>query len=266
LGWWIHHKLHRAEEHIDDLDAEIRSFLDGSPYRLTSEFTSNGDGTTTWERKAEIAGQGWIGGTAAFPLGDAVHNMRAALDYIVSYLWACAGCPPMKSKTAFPVFLDRPDFKESGRRQIAGLPARAQAIIQGLQPYKREKISDKLWILHKLDIIDKHRMINLTGYSLLDTAFFNLEGTATVRILSSEVFPGPFEQDTVLAKAVVEIIGDGPGEMDVHHDFPAGVAFDQAGPAPGLLVVETLREILDYIRTEVIPPLEPFGEPLPTRA
>src|SRR5665213_1952615 len=135
LGWWIHHKLSRAEKHIDDLDAEIRSFLDGSPYRLTSQFIPNGDGTATWERKAEISGQGWVGGTVAFPLGDAVHNMRAALDYIVAYLWACAGCPPMKTRTEFPVYLKRSDFKKSGRGKISGLPPRAQAVIQGLQPY-----------------------------------------------------------------------------------------------------------------------------------
>jgi hypothetical protein len=263
LGWWIHYKLHRAEKHIDDLDSEIKSFLDGRPYRLTSDFTSNGDGTTIWERKAEMSTQGWIGGTVAFPLGDAVHNMRASLDYIVSYLWVCAGRSPMKSKAVFPICLKRSVFERSGRDKISGLPAGAQAVIEGLQPYARDKRSDKLWILHKLDIIDKHRMINLSGYSLPYGVFFDPQGVANVRVIRSDVFPGPFQQGTVLARAVVEVTGDRPGEMDMADDFAADLAFDEAGPASGLLVVKTIREILDYIRTEVIPPLEPFGESWP---
>ena len=123
LGWWIYHKLARAEKHIDEVEADIARFLADRPYGLTNDFTPNADGTVTWTRRAKIEPQGWVGGSIAFPIGDAIHNMRAALDYLAMDLWGHNGRSPTTSHVEFPIYIHR----KPARRLRSWLPLRLTA-------------------------------------------------------------------------------------------------------------------------------------------
>ncbi len=105
-----------------------------------------------------------------------------------------------------------------------------------------------------------HHVINLSGFALVDTAWQGLEGIDGVEVIRSQVFAGPFKDGTLLVEALIRLPeGADGGEVEVHQNLPAKVAFDKSEVADGLLVVETLREILKYVRSEVLPLLEPFG-------
>jgi hypothetical protein len=181
--------------------------------------------------------------------------------YVAMDLWQRNGCEPTRSNVEFLIYLHEADFKKGGKRKIATLDAGAQAAIESVQPFNHDGQSDELWVLHRLDITDKHHVINLSGFALVDTAWQGLEGIDGVEVIRSEVFPGPFKDGPLLVEALIRLPeGADGGEVEVHQNLPAKVAFDKSEVADGLLVVETLREILNYVRAEVLPLLEPFGE------
>jgi hypothetical protein len=92
-------------------------------------------------------------------VGDCIHNMRAALDQLAWQLDSEPTAGP--GGTAFPVYAKKP--KNWPTPTVARMPAAAQAIIEGLQPYN-EPTPDRierhpLATLHALDISDKHHVL-----------------------------------------------------------------------------------------------------------
>lgn len=106
-------------------------------------------------------------------VADAVHNLRTTLDHIIyALIRANPSRPPgtPDDKTMFPIR----DTKEGYGHQISklqrlrGLPPEATALVDLLQPYHtREKGDDHtlhpLWVLDKLENVDKHRRLNLVA-------------------------------------------------------------------------------------------------------
>ncbi|WP_019874367.1 hypothetical protein [Sporichthya polymorpha] len=98
----------------------------------------------------------------ALILGDAIHNLRAALDVLV---WAHAdeaGLTTGQAKSiAFPVWTDESAWNQKADRTLKGVPLDVVARIRQCQPFERpaeERSSDPLVILSDLDNRDKHRL------------------------------------------------------------------------------------------------------------
>ena len=73
-------KIERAKKHINDLEADIRAFRGGNPYRVvTDEHPRTGDITYRLSITKDIPIE-W-----SAIIGDFVHNLRSSLD-----LLACA--------------------------------------------------------------------------------------------------------------------------------------------------------------------------------
>jgi hypothetical protein len=92
-------------------------------------------------------------------VGDCVHNMRAALDQLAWQLDSAPTTGP--GGTTFPIYIKEP--KSWPTPSVARMPAAAQPIIEGLQPYN-EPTPDRierhpLATLHALDISDKHHVL-----------------------------------------------------------------------------------------------------------
>jgi hypothetical protein len=107
----------------------------------------------------------------AWPLivGDIIHNLRSALDHIVCQLAILHGNDiSCCDATYFPICICKPDFKKAEKRLQDLISAPAFTLIEELQPYKaadrgKRPIADVLWTVHKLDIIDKHRIMLVVG-------------------------------------------------------------------------------------------------------
>ena len=72
------------------------------------------------------------------------------------------------SGVAFPILVERPRGKKAKRKflsNLAKMPPSARREILRVQPYRDGKNarSHPLWVLHQLDIIDKHRQITAMG-------------------------------------------------------------------------------------------------------
>lgn len=97
--------------------------------------------------------------------GDVIHNLRCALDYVVTAL-AEASPTKVSTKHEFPIFLDPGDYAAKvGSKTEAKTKGPLRKITHGLavveswQPYytKPDPRTDALWGIHRFSNADKHR-------------------------------------------------------------------------------------------------------------
>ncbi|HEX5040054.1 MAG TPA: hypothetical protein VFW95_07975 [Candidatus Limnocylindria bacterium] len=153
-------KVARAEEHLGRLQEEIGRWREKCGDRMARD---NNDERTEfrWYTQWDVDPDGvrW-----ALLLGDGIHNLRSALDHAV---YACSG-PRPPARCEFPIFLDRTKFfrpvsdESGGLYKIRGIKDPViRALIEGAQPWQnpRRPKYHWFWIVHELDIQDKHRLI-----------------------------------------------------------------------------------------------------------
>lgn len=98
-------------------------------------------------------------------LGEAIYNLRCALDYAVFRLvLQSTGVESTNNKGQFPIFKNETGFNSRGVRQnLVGVSAEATALIKTFQPFSTGEGTDSpLWHLRELSNWDKHRALHLT--------------------------------------------------------------------------------------------------------
>jgi hypothetical protein len=88
--------------------------------------------------------------------GDAVHNLRSALDLLAWALYA-RRTKGKGTHIYFPIFETPKKYKSGSERKVEGISEADIEAITLLKPYKGG--NDHLWGLHELDITDKHRLL-----------------------------------------------------------------------------------------------------------
>jgi hypothetical protein len=273
-------KMDRAFEHVSRLDAEVKGWLNGNHHSVRPE----GDPKTgtRWLATAEKPPRYPIG----VLIGDFLHNLRSSLD-LLAYSLASAYTSPLPGDLAetseFPIFGDEDrsgtlgvghgHFHKvrknghpapgSGLSKIRGWHPNAQAIIEGLQPYKRGNAyrSDPLWVLHDLARINRHRLLHTT------VASFSGIGIDLGRSINvGTVFPGTIrslggtvETDTPIAE--FPPIGPVNPSQPMHVEIQPRLDVAFAQETPGVeeeSVVETLYGLYTYVRGDVISALTPY--------
>ncbi len=129
-------------------------------------------------------------------VGDCLHNFRATINNL-AYTIATENNPAgltseERRAVSFPIADQRSDFRDArSKGVIAKLPARAQARIQGMQPYKRGKEAQghPLSVLKKLTDMDKHRTIPVVAWSVTPFAIDPAIPGARLTPLADELVP-----------------------------------------------------------------------------
>lgn len=182
-SWWL--KLLRAHEHLEEIEGELRRYSDSRPYRAVRNRQPDQD---SYHWRFDLVMTDKPDPKLGVMIGDFFHNVRAALDHVVS-----AHVPPARrDSSSFPIRLKDP-WKQNARgeyihsdktrrsfdKAVEGLSCDAIALIKDLQPYGRGPAhpddpkaiyKDVLAVVSKLDNIDKHRQITTT-----------LEGVESIR-------------------------------------------------------------------------------------
>jgi len=272
-------KLGRARKHFEELKVEIGKWLAGDHYTVRSE--READGRTLFLATAEQPPPNPI----SLLIGDCLHNLRSSLD-LLAYALAVSYTVPLPLEIAesseFPIFGDedrhgnpgmgaaafkRVDGKGapvpgSGLFKIRGIDPKAQAIIEGLQPYHRGNAfrAHPLWTLHELDNVNKHRLLHTglawsggIGINTAKSVNFSIEPG----ILNS--YGGVIETDTPIARIPL-----GPADrsramqVDVQPQV-ADIAFAKGSAGmQDISVIKTLSDIHNYVVSDVLLPLAPF--------
>lgn len=144
-------KVKRARQHIEELNAALAEHLERGAGELRVKQEAKHDYRLVFEAEPVPAEVSLI-------LGDAVHNLRTALDHLAWELVAAADRKPGKD-TYFPIRETREKLinaVDKGEMKFAGRDV-CRLIIDTIQPYKGG--NGALWPLHDTDIVDKHRLL-----------------------------------------------------------------------------------------------------------
>jgi hypothetical protein len=249
-------KLSWAQEKLYGLQTEIHTAhtAPNNPYRVLEEMDmDSGEGVLRAVAFEPLPFNRW-----SLLLGDIVHAMRSALDHTAYQLGCLRKNPP--GYTEFPVLTDPALWEErnskgdltqrSGLSKIRNLPRKAHTQIEALQPYKRGKLAhlDPLAAIHELDIIDKHRRLNLVGATLLGSRVQVL-ALENATLSYSEPILGAFKDGAKIGEFAVELQGDNP-RVQVKHDFSFGVTLSESESLPEVVGQDAVRfvtSILPYV-------------------
>ncbi len=152
-------KIERADKHIADVRAALSSFLNANPYKVATKRDSQ-----TRKLIYYIASVEPIPMAIAATAGDCLHCLRDALDHLAQqlYLVGTGDTKGFRNQTSFLITRTAETFNTALANKTAGMREDAIAAIRALEPYPEGKGAD-LWIIHRLNNIDKHRLIITVG-------------------------------------------------------------------------------------------------------
>jgi hypothetical protein len=178
-SWWA--KANRAKEHIDSLRRQVDDYRASAPYSLTPEPT---------EKLARLAYRlrfpKPVPATVSTTVGDALHNLRAALESLAFEVARRSQGGTLTAKqekdSTFPICESPEDFDAFFKGKNGLLyDRRGRAALRSVQPFVNLEEAHRLGIaldrnfeetfrwseLHRLDAlwnIDKHRRLTLMAW------------------------------------------------------------------------------------------------------
>lgn len=241
-------KVERAKKHVLDLESERDAFFETRPYSF-----SNSTNPITGERTYCLKSAEPIPLSLSVIVGDALNNLRCALDHLVHHL-ACVGAGATKAfaHSKFPIGNTVSDYNSQKLTALKELRPDAAKAIDALEPYIGGQGED-LVRLARLNNLDKHRLL-LTAWSCFEghkalpsdrTMLAKFHGGEPSQYVNSFVAPPtrlfPLEAgDTLLVIPKEEV------EEDM--TFLLGIAFAEPEIARGTPVIETLHDMVVRVR------------------
>lgn len=169
--WWL--KVQRAEKHMADIEQAATMYASSHPYSFTRIRLPDSKNEIRARFKITKQPDPMI----AVMLGDFIHNLRCALDYIV------VACAPKKYRkhANFPIlyqdiFAKNKDgqfevkddcLRDNFETATKGLHPSAKSLIISLQPYQALSLGfppdNALGVLNRLENADKHRKLITVG-------------------------------------------------------------------------------------------------------
>ena len=234
-------KIERAQKHFCDLEDARNRFIDSKSYRIERE--SDPQTGNNIYHVFDIQNSPVEIGLIA---GDVIHNLRSALDHLAYQLVLINGEVPTK-QTAFPVFDDTTKYKAGLAGKVKGMAQRAIDAVGATEPYQDGKGAG-LWVLHYLDIADKHHelltpLINVTGASFTIPGFWE-RGYRGVGGVSFPNFGKPLKDGDVIATR--------EAEMDNDMNLSLDLAFTEPEVIEGKSVIETLQRLVDLVDSIIL--------------
>ncbi len=160
-------KIARARDHLNAAERVHSDFIrKNKPY--TIDVVGPNDATDGWCSVFLVGPHKVSEPLIGIIVGDCIHNLRCALNYIIVALVEASG-EQVWRKHQFPIFDNREDYLRLVGTETA---ANADGILKGvtiglkeiwaLQPFHREAniISDALYCIHRFSNADKHRIIS----------------------------------------------------------------------------------------------------------
>lgn len=237
----IRGKTERAKQHLHDLEVARNRFLITDPYRIECE----NDPQTGYNiyRIFDIQTPPVEIGLIT---GDLVHNLRSALDHLAYQLVYANGSTHSK-QTAFPIWDSASEYQAQRARRVTGMSQTAIDAIDATEPYQGGNGAG-LWVLHYLDIADKHHelltpLMNVTGASFTIPGYWERSYTG-VGGVSFPKFGEPLKDGDVVATR--------EAVMDKDLNLTVDVAFTEPEVIEGRPVIKTARRLLELVENLIV--------------
>ncbi len=228
-------KIQRANRHITELDAELRAYTEGGCFSIDMKYKTDLSDCVVMLRPSKP-----IPNSLPLIVGDALHNLRTALDHVVAACFVSQGLDP--DTCHFPFRKKVEEFvPDKGKLKTlletieTALPGARNCILDEIQPYEGGKLG--IYPLNPLDLIDKHNELLLVSHKTLVTGF-KLTFDQSGRIEIKDCWFNPQEPTTLYR---------GPGKPSVECDFKAAldVRLDKSLPLGNKPVLPALRQLAD---------------------
>ncbi|MEZ0236857.1 MAG: hypothetical protein ACAH06_02225 [Methylophilaceae bacterium] len=155
-------KLERAKQHVRELDSLITGFYESNPYELVCN-----DDTQAGKSVFRLRVYKPVPASFSTIIGDVVHNLRSALDFLVCDLIRANGHTP-GGHSGLLIKESSEKLEAGAMPKIKGVSPKAESRIFRMKRYRRW--NSALFTLHRMDIFDKHNCIVPTA-----SATFNVE-------------------------------------------------------------------------------------------
>lgn len=256
-------KLERAYHHINDLATQSDAFLAQKPFVMWERHERKASRKTLYVKQSKAI-------PPVFPLivGDAVHNLRAALDHTLFMM--AKDRSPKPHKIQFPFAKDdapntlRNAIKE-GQVEFAG--KKVVEAIEALRPYPNG--NGGLYGVHFLDIQDKHQVLVLTdGKAMIragepEEALLKDTTDSPMPAGTKLVFAGSPSDDALMIldgfRYATRDLPDSENEAKVQPTFT--IAFSNREVLAHVPVVDALRVAAEETRLAVEKMIKAYFDP-----
>ncbi len=258
-------KLERAERHLADFRSQQKAFLESKPVEFThllNEVTRHVDVTIKSIKPVPIE--------FSLMMGDTIHNLRSALDLLACQIFTMNSKSTDYDYIEFPIGISRASFldkfeKHKRKLQLLGKPA--IDILTKMEPYRGGKYHD-LWVVHRLDIRDKHRLllvvlpsinrwereIKFTPLSLWLRIMVFLNSRRSIFFPNYQIPKVGDQIDRIDASHFPDYA---EGNFQVHYTFSGDLASDEEDIERDKSAVATLENLRDVVQA-VIKQFEPL--------
>ena len=240
----------------------MRSWADAGAYRVASQLDPN-TGQTLFYLDNVAAASPKI--TAL--IAEMIHSLRTALDNLAYQLFLICRTDPADEgeHVFFPIYDDTKPSKSDPFRPVKSFRDEIVDVFRKVNPCKTG--NHLLWVLHRLDIVDKHRRI-LTSTLVHHSVFVRdalrqlLVNTGDSELLPLIELPPPFLTSTRTGKRAqvgdVLFVGQ-PGDEEVNKKlkFTFDISFAEPGIIEGKSIVATIDEMVILVEG-IISSFEPF--------
>jgi len=245
-------KVARARKHIAELTAALEDFWDKDNNSVRFE-----DDPKTKERTFYLNKVTDIPFEILVIIGDALHNLRSALDHLAYQLPLAPG--EIRGRTQFPIVESATKYSSKEiRRSVAKFRKDVVEALDALKPYKGG--NDMLWSLHSLDIIDKHRLLLTASVTNTARSMTPAERESATKVFLGS-YPGETPPDftrtlrsvnTMPLKAGDKLWTIHQSELGPYTQFHVDVGFNEPEAITYKPVIQTLQEMAKLVEKIVL--------------
>jgi hypothetical protein len=256
-------RIERAKEQRGDLEKEMRAWTEAGAYRVGSYVDAQSGYTVFYVHElADITPR------IVALISEILHTLRTALDNLAYQLFLVCRTDPADEgeRIYFPIYDDTKTTEADAFGKIQPFRKEIVEAVRKVNPCKSGQ--PLLWILHRLDIVNKHRRILvevLVNHSvfvreaikqmLIEQGYADMASFVALR-------PAFFASAKTGSKAQVgDVLFTAPPdtseEMKKKLQFTCDIAFDEPEIVEGKSVVLTIDEMLTLIEG-FIPRFAPF--------
>lgn len=244
-------KFARAFSLVDDLEQQISDYLQAGPVETTERNEPSGDLVVTARARVRPPAE-W-----SLLVGDALHNARSALDHLAWQLVEMHGGSPDKSR--FPFKESPVGFGDELRNALPKVPSEIRQQVKALQPWRGG--DDRLWLLHHLDILDKHRLlVPVVAASRGIMLHFSAEWPGReavhldpIELLSEDRRSELDDGDEVYREKAATAALDPESPVRTRTSVTFAVVFGAGSEVAGELVGPVVRDLVQHARDAVEP-------------
>lgn len=229
-------KIAWAKKHIEDLTREVNAFLKEDPYEVFTEpHPSKAEHVVYKVRLRPLPS------ALAEITGDAVNNLRSALDHAMYAVAVASGCDSPKN-AYFPFSRTAADFENNLRGRCKDVPKEIYPLLRAFKPYNGG--NQLLFALNIVCTGDKHKIL-IPVVSWAITTGVDLGGTGHFTM------PNPPIWDS--AKNEMELLTLGPGaKYKASFNFTTLIAFGESKSLGGAPAVTGLNQFVSEVESVLL--------------